>query len=414
MVIATRVDPFLAEAERLGRGLADGALRSGGRATWLADETVEVDGRWSRVVATLGPDLATGTAGVGWVLCRLAALTGDEATSGAGSGALRHSLDLAPGLVRAGRLDWFAGASGIAWAAVDAGRALESAELEGAGAALGADVVARARTDGGGGAGTALVGGGSGIVAGLLALGRAAAPGEGQAAAGARAAELAEAVTALAPRPREPGLARGVAGAGLVLAAAASTLGDAACRDAARHVFAAGADDLANARHGRVPSAHPWSPGSAGPARSWCAGGAGMGIARLAANAVLREPAVRAQADAAIEVVRDGLAADGPDTCLCHGTTGALELLLSAFELLGDPGHLTAARDAGSAMTGRARARGGYGLGEDGGAHNPSLLLGLAGPVALLVRLHDPDLLPSPALPPILPPPSGTRDPAAP
>ena len=66
-------------------------MRSRGQATWLADEIALVDGRSQPTVGTLGPDLATGTAGVGWFLARLAAIADDRALAGVATAALRHA-----------------------------------------------------------------------------------------------------------------------------------------------------------------------------------------------------------------------------------------------------------------------------------------------------------------------------------
>src|SRR5262249_22618409 len=111
-------EPFLTEATRLGRDLVGGALTSRGQATWMADEIALVDGQWLPTTGTLGPDLAAGTAGVGWFLARCAALGEDRALADVGADALRHGLERAGTLIGAGRLDWYHGASGVAWAAI--------------------------------------------------------------------------------------------------------------------------------------------------------------------------------------------------------------------------------------------------------------------------------------------------------
>ena len=396
--------PFLDEAARLGRALAGGALRSGRRATWLADEMALTGGRWRPVLATLGPDLGTGTAGVGWALARVAAVTADAAVAEVAAEALRHALDRCDAMVRAGRLDWYEGASGVAWAAVDAGRALGRADLVAAGTAAAGDVTEAARGVPADSDGTALRGGGAGVLAGLLALTLALPSQDALAAARAAAPPLAAAVPAFPPDAAAPalgaGLARGLSGVGLALAAAAAAGGEPAWRAAARRAFALERLRYEPGAGWAAGAAHEWRAAPSTADASWCAGAAGIGIARLAAHSLEPEPLLLAEAGAAVEIVRAALAAPPDrDTCLCHGATGGIALLAAAGALLAEPAHIDAARRAGAGLVARARARGWYGTGADGLARNPSLLLGLAGTVALLLQLHEPGALPSPALP---------------
>ena len=406
--------PFLDEALRIGRVIAAGALTSNGKATWLADEFTFLDGRWQGAVTTVGPNLASGTAGIGWLLARLAAIhNGDEGLASVAAAATRHSLDRAGDLVDTGRLDWHTGASGAAWIAIDVGRALDDDELVAGGERIARAVIdaVQARSDPAPDA--ALVGGESGVVAGLLAL--AGTSGDGRNVvldvarrlAGRMPAGEAESDPTGDRSGALAGLARGLSGPGLALSAAAALDPDeSTCRAGAYRAFAAERRCLEPGTGWLSPGAHPWVDEGPAPAASWCRGAAGIGIARIAAHAVAPDLVMLAEATAAIEFVRTHLMSpqDDDDASLCHGAGGAIELLLVAGSLLGEPVHLDAARRAGHALTQRFRTRGRYGAGIWPGAHNPSLLYGLAGTAALLVRLHDPDLLPSPALFPLEPP----------
>ncbi len=381
-------DPFRAEAIRIGRDIAGGALRSRGQATWLADEIAPVDGRPQPTVGTLGPDLATGTAGVGWFLARLAAFADERALAAVATAALRHAVGNAEPLIAAGRLDWYRGAGGVAWAAIDAGRALGNDELVAEGTQAADAVVSAAardvRSD------PALVGGAAGDIAALLALAATSGSDAARRAAADRAAALADAIPAAAA-----GLATGLSGIGLVLAAAGE-------HEAAGRAFAAERAQFEPGLGWLAPAAHDWIEAPAAPDASWCRGAAGIGLARLAARADANDLMPLAEASAAVELVRGRLAAPSdPDASLCHGAAGAIELLLSAGALLAEPTHTQAARVAGLALIERSWSRGRYAGGFGPHARNPSLMFGLAGTATLLLRLHDQGSLPSPALPPL-------------
>jgi len=402
-VSSTVPDLFLEEAVRIGRDVAGGALRSRGQATWLADEIAFADGRWQSIVATLGPDLATGTAGVGWFLARLAATAHDHGLVDVAVAALGHGVERAATLAHAGRLDWYYGASGVAWAAIDGGRALGNAELVATGTDAARTVVKAVRDGREGPRDRALVGGDSGVVAGLLALASICHSDDFLEAAGDRASGLAQTLPdAVEPPGPVAGLARGLSGIGLVLAAAAHATGQPECRDAAGRAFAAERMRFEPGVGWLTPAAHPWLDAPTAPDGSWCRGAAGAGLARLGARAALRDLLLLAEVSAAVEFVRGYLTApDDSDASLCHGAAGAIELLVSAGALLGEPAHTHAARTAGLALMERSWSRGRYPGACGTHAHNPSLMFGLAGTASVLLRLHDHGAIPSPALPPI-------------
>ena len=402
---------FLDEALRIGRSLAGGAVEHDGRATWLTDAYAFIDGRWQPTVATLEADLGAGTAGVGWVLARLAAAAGGDRTlARRASMAVRHSLVRVPALLGAGRLDWYHGASGLAWAAIDAGRAVDDGELVAVGtsAARASVDAAAARVDEP--RDWSLVGGECGVVAGLLALApfvdgdRAVevAAHVSRAVAGAvpdRARSLDVATSGVVPA----GLARGLSGVGLVLSAAADIDGD-----VAYPAFGAPSPR----------SAPCWSPASAGSPTMPTRGGPRVGprrhhgAAAQRASASLGSRPSRTMATSPCSAKRRRRSSWSAaiwrrfrtrTRSVCHGTAGVVELLLLAGTFLDEPAHTAAARRVGAAMVAASRSGRRYGSGVAVGAHNPSLLFGLAGTAAVLARLHDPDSMTSPALPPILP-----------
>jgi lantibiotic modifying enzyme len=404
-------DPFLAEAARVGRDIAGGALRSGGEATWLADEVAFIGGAWHPVLVTLGPDLARGTAGVGWFLARLAAIVDERALAAVATAALHHAVKRSEALISAGRLDWYRGASGVAWAAMDAGRALCSTELTAVGAKTAEAVVRAARGAPDGDPNPALIGGEAGNIAGLLALAKIGGNEAAAETASVRAAQLANTVpvaswaaspslvspSTISQAPPQPGagLARGLSGIGLVLAATGWL-------EAAGRTFAIERALFEPGQGWVAPGAHAWLDSLAAPDASWCRGAAGIGLAHLTAGVALADLLLLAEAGAAVELVRGHLASrGGPDASLCHGEAGAIDLLATAGALLAEPIHTHAARTAGLALIEGAVSRGRYDGGFGARTRNPSLMFGLAGTATLLLRLHDHNSVPSPTLPPI-------------
>lgn len=412
-------DPFLAEAVRVGRHIASEAIRSGDKATWLTDEIQFVAGTWQPVLATLGPDLAGGTAGVGWFLARLAAIANDLTLAVVATAALKHAVKNTDALISGGQLDWYLGASGVAWAAIDAGRALGSAELLAAGMKTTEAVVSATRGVPDGDPDPALVGGESGNIAGLLAIANISGNSAAAEAASVRAAHLANAVPVAswvpAPLPATPssilqtpqlgaGLARGLSGVGLVLAATGWP-------DVARAIFTTERALFETGRGWVAPPAHAWLDSPSSPDASWCRGAAGIGLARLSVGTALADTLLLSEAGAAVELVRSHVALhQASDASLCHGRGGEIDLFATAGALFGEPIHTKAARKAGLALTGKAGPRSVSHAGRFGVRNrNPSLMFGLAGRATLLLRLHHYDSVPSPTLPPIWPSPAWHR-----
>jgi lantibiotic modifying enzyme len=84
----------------------------------------------------------------------------------------------------------------------------------------------------------------------------------------------------------------------------------------------------------------------------------------------------------------------GKNHCLCHGDLGNVELLLEAGRRLGAPEWTEKAyRIAGGVLADIASS--GWRLGMPRGAEPPGLMVGLAGIGYGLLRLADPDAVPS-------------------
>lgn len=124
----------------------------------------------------------------------------------------------------------------------------------------------------------------------------------------------------------------------------------------------------------------------------WCHGSAGVGVSRLASLDHLDGEQVHQEVRSAIEqTLQHGF---GTTHCLCHGDFGNLELLLQAGHRLNDPTLLTQAYQLASLILDGAEKQG-WLCGVPFNVETPGLMTGLAGIGYGLLRLADPQRVPS-------------------
>lgn len=391
---------FLDEAIQLGLRIVQSSVRDAGRCTWFADDFIARDGFWQRTGGVLGPDFATGTAGVGWFLSKLSSAADDAHMRVVAGEALRQSLAAAAGLIDKRHFGFHEGAMGVAWAAVDGGRELNSAELLEQGIATARSAITAAMPDTEVEAPSGLWNGRAGTVAGVLGIPELSGEHDVMTIAAHLVDQLLERAHSRPADGRgELGLAYGASGVGLVLANCPFVFSQPSLDFGhAVEAFQIERAWLSPGRHWHGATAHAWLDEWTVP-HSLCAGAAGIGISRLSAFAATRAPHLLAEAAAAIEIIRGAARRNSADDSLCHGTAGYIELLLTAWESLGEQSHLDAARRLGSRMIATARARGRYRSGLGVACGSPSLFLGTAGTALVFLRLHDPSLAPCAALP---------------
>lgn len=141
----------------------------------------------------------------------------------------------------------------------------------------------------------------------------------------------------------------------------------------------------------REPGAAPTSFHMA----TWCHGGPGIALARLAGLTALDTPPIREAVEAGVcTALRHGLAA--PDH-LCCGNLGRVEILLEAGQRLSRPELIAAAQQRAAWVVRRARQRGVYQLDWDvqGGVCMPGMFQGVSGIGYSLLHLAYPDRIPS-------------------
>ncbi len=440
-----RSDPLLQAVARIADVVAETAVHVGDRATWA---------RWrpghdGRVTARPG-DAAVydGDAGTAWACAHLAAVLERDDLADLARAATAQALDVVQG-ARASRTDMggsplaaglLTGADGVVVAAEQVGRVLRDRALlqrvdETARAAAAAPSPGRTRP------GVAqepdrcpdLMSGTAGDLLAETVL-DAALPGRG---AGSRSRSLADlaasaqwhagTVTWCDPTPpltraggASCGIAHGTAGIALALAEWAAVGSGAAARTAIDLVDGALAWEGAwfDPRTAGWPDLRQGGEAGGGSS-SWCLGGSGIGAVRLrllslvrAGRLSLRTPpeSLRADVDASVRLaVRDldagyrtGWTRQGPDgvaVSLCHGVSGALDLLALAADELDVPEHRETARWYAEDLLRAAGDPRGWPSGVAGMPADAGLYTGLPGVALALLRVSGAADVPSLLLP---------------
>ncbi len=194
------------------------------------------------------------------------------------------------------------------------------------------------------------------------------------------------------------GFGHGATGIALALLELAAVTGDARYRLAAqqavdyeRSLYRQDAGNWLDLRQASASGADT----AGGPPRfsvAWCHGAPGIGLARLAARQHLDDEQLDHEISAALQAtLADGF---GQSHSLCHGDMGNLELLRAAGQVPGG-GRWRAEADRVAAMVLDSIDRDGWQCGGPQGVEMPGLMLGLAGIGYQLLRLAEPDAVPS-------------------
>lgn len=409
-------EQLLALANSVGRRLAELSLQNEGGAYWLGVGPLD-ESTWGLYPS--GTDLYAGTSGIALFLGYLGAITGDPSVT-----LLAHR---ALASVRAQAREWFEtqeepdasgpsptvgafeGLASNVYVLTSLGALWAEEELLDEAAEL-ADglppLISRDRS-------LDVIYGSAGCILSLLSLhavrpsartlGVAIRCGE-RLLATAQPMPRGTAWTTLRDQPPLGGFSHGTAGIALSLLQLAAESGDDRFRRAAlsavdydRSLFV---PELNNWADLRVFTSRPGGaePGDGPPAEpapksmvAWCHGAPGIGLARLAALDQLADMA-RDEIDIALNAtMRFGFAMNHS---LCHGALGNLELLLTAAQLLGRRGDRDALERATALVVASIEANGAV-TGVPLGVETPGFMTGLAGMGYELLRLAEPDKVPS-------------------
>ncbi len=404
---------FLQAADRIGHRLCRDALWSDGRCTWLGWAMEAHGGAWRTAYRPASGVLYEGSAGIGLFLTLLFHFTGEPITRDTALAALAHALSGTDALASGGEYGLHSGLGGIALACGTAGRLLDHEGL----AAQGDAVLRRAARIAPDADRIDVINGSAGLIPLLIA-----------ASHGERGEELLRAalahgehLLALATRTASGwswntlgsgaapgaahllGLAHGGSGIACALAALGAASGRAAFTDAALAALAYERGHF-QPDQGNWPDLRDFVPRGADGRPvcmlAWCHGAPGIGLARLYLHRLLPdEPSILVEAETAIRTTAASLGGTMAATgsfCLCHGDGGNADLLIEASAALDRPSLLTQARNAGAAAVARyEEAALPWPCGLPGAGETPGLMLGLAGIGHALLRLHDPEQVPS-------------------
>ena len=401
--MTAREQIFLDGAAALGRRLCRDALWAGERCNWLGDSMEFVDNNWSVVHRALGPDLYGGTSGVALFLHVLHRLTGERLFDSTARGAMAHALSRAQDIPPTGRLAFYAGWMGIAYAMAELGQVERAFAM-----------IEEAARDAADTPGLDVISGSAGAIPALLTLARR----HSDPRLLPLALKLGEHLLRTA-RPNEGGLSwdtlegqtthdptgfsHGAAGVAWALLELYAVTGNKTWRDAAeagfayeRHWFSPEQENWPDFRN--IAATAPGTPPSY--AAAWCHGAPGIGLSRVRGYELLKDETLKREAEAAIRTTARVLAhaAYGTqgDFTLCHGRGGNADLLIYAGEALGDAASRTAAEAVGrQGIDYLLRNNLPWPCGVPGGGETPNLMIGLAGIGYFYLRLYDPTAVPS-------------------
>jgi lantibiotic modifying enzyme len=396
---------FLETAVRLARRLCRDALWSGAGCNWLG-WAVDVFGRnWTVVYKAQSASLYDGTAGIALFLARLHRVAPEPLFAATAIGAINHAIAALPDMPPEIRHGVYSGSLGVAWAAVEIGRALDDARVGRRGlrdaAQFGRAPESQAWLD--------IIGGSAGSIQALLALGLPdlALP-HGDLLL--RAAVKSDAGWSWDTMPGQSkqnvcGYGHGAGGIGCALLELWSATGEKRFLHAAQEAFRYERSHF-NAPQGNWPDLRDMT-GYGAPtdqpvfAMGWCHGAPGIGLSRLRAHQILPgDPAIAAELEAALATTagacRQWIPAPGSGLSLCHGLGGNADLLLAAADWFARPALRQIAADAAAAAIQQIVPNDmPWPCGVNGGGESPNLMLGLAGIGHFLLRLHDPAGVPS-------------------
>ena len=378
-------DALVSSAAAIAQRLADLAIREGDCAYWMTQEPINEE-RYAAQICSYS--LYGGAAGIGIFLGYAANITGNEGYASLAVEALNACDAAAREASRNRPIGAFTGLAGVLYAKLHVSAALHDDTL------LLRDLTPRLQELAGSIESEEdhdLMAGSAGCLLVALHLYRRTGSPQARALAKACVDRLVEACnrtpgaaswpSRIARRPLL-GMSHGTAGIASALAAYAQEFGDSTAGRLAT-------DALSYERE-RYSSHHANWPDLRGDDPhyrwAWCHGAPGVGIARTLLSGHFADSVTESEiAAACASTIATGF---GGNHSLCHGDLGNLDLLLLANE------QRLARRIASQVLADRDK-RGSWNCGVAGGVENPSLMVGLAGIGYQLLRLHEPNTVPS-------------------
>lgn len=424
----TSESPYLSAALSIADQLVREAIPTKVGVTWSSDDYEGIDESSLKIVhRPVGADLYSGAVGIAWFLAHIAKLTNDATYAKTAEEGLKFALNSINTLddsanINLSNIALYSGATGVSLAVIEAANCLNSKDLYKAGVNLAKQVANQViaepsmmEYD--------LISGNAGVILGLLSVYRHSMDALLLKACHASSVQLIRGQQknwfggAWYPShnsaPALCGLGHGASGAGWALSEMAWLTKNQAYLTAANAAFQYERSWF-SPEHSAWPDLREYNSASMqkqqwpGWTNAWCHGAFGIGAVRLRLYEATQNITALAEASAAIQAARMFIAQAGVslkqgnnivDTTLCHGLSGAVELLLLAHEVLGGQDHLRAARYTGDLCFDHYNANAkSWTLGLRGAKKIPGLFLGLAGVGTTMLRLHNPETVQSPML----------------
>jgi lantibiotic biosynthesis protein len=396
---------FFETAQAIGARLCRDAIWSNGRCNWIGASMESVSG-WTVVQKSFGPDLYSGTSGIGILLAELAALNNERLFRKVAEGAACQAISRAADIPLSLRGGFYAGHAGIAYALVRMGERLGNEMLIERGSAL-MDGLTSVDLDE---QGIDVVSGVAGLIPALLLmhgkfkrtslLDLAVRCGEKLEKTAHRSGDGWSWKTIETPGEEQrdlTGFSHGTAGIGWALLELSRASGEKRYRQAAEEAFRYERRWF-NAEQGNWPDFRKGmgtpAEADAGPTYTvaWCHGAPGVGLSRLRAFEITGDKTYSQEADIAAQTTVRYLGV--PQVAqtgfsLCHGCAGNADFLLEAARVLNNASYRSAAEQtARQGMAWFEAKRETWPCGVLGGAETPNLLLGTAGIALFYLRLE--------------------------
>lgn len=391
---------LLAAAERVGDRLAELALvGSAGEASWVG---IAATDEQHFMPAPLGPDLYGGAPGIALFLAYLGALSGEPRHTELAEAAWRTVIEqLDDVTVEGAEMGAFLGSAGLVYTALHLDRLCRRPDVLAPLGRLLGHLEGAIETD----AVYDLLGGSAGCIPVLLAAHQT----TGDDAALVLAVRCGERLLSAA-REVGPGLAwvsartgerplaglsHGAAGISWALFALAAACGDERFGDAARRALDY-ERTLFDREQRNWRDLRTFLGPEGGFSVAWCNGAAGIGLARLASLELVDGDPCRHAIAGDLEHALATTLANGFafNHSLCHGALGNLELVAEVGRRRGDHEQLRRVGLTAAAVCDEVE-QGRYHCGVPGGFETPGLLDGLAGIGYGLLRLAEPERVPS-------------------
>jgi class II lanthipeptide synthase len=398
---------YLETADAIGARLCRDAVWSGNRCNWLGDSMEFVEGRWQVTHRAFGPEFYSGTAGIGLFLGRLFSETGDPVFRKTAEGALECSFSRLEIFEPTTGFGFYSGLTGVAYALAECGEILKADVYT----AKSRELLRLAHTqEPSPSQSWDIVSGSAGVIPILLGLHdrfredflleAASRHGDLILQAANRGSDGWSWKTIPDPAMQDlTGFSHGAAGIAWALLELYNKVNEARFLQAVKEAMRYERRWYDSQQENWPDFRSRTEGGPAVCAMAWCHGAPGIGLSRIRAWRLTKDPQRREEAEAALRTTSKTLThttAAQSNFSLCHGNFGNAELLIHASDEFSDESYLKPVTDlADGAREQYLVGRNPWPCGVLNGGETPNLMLGLAGIGYFYLRLHDRKKIPS-------------------